>query len=269
MLGTVSGVLTSSGVVTMARARRAKPRRSRALIGLIVVALLAGGVVGALHFWTNSLTAIGPTTSPAAVSTPSAAVPSTPTTATPTPSESAPPTATATPASAEAVRAMEACQKRVRAADEILDEARTGIAHWEAHVEAERDAATDKISVDDRQRIFKETRLKGPADQKRYADAQRAYERTRDAFCGKARGADAKVAATLSKCRERAVAQGPLMRAADAAMDDWKSHLADMQRSREIHVQNAQSVWIAAYRAAPKNINAYEKALRNFDAPRC
>jgi hypothetical protein len=257
----------------MARARRAKPRHSRALIGLIVVALLAGGVVAALRFWPSSLTAVGPTASPPASSTPSAAVPSTPaaTTATPTPeptpSASAKPSATA--ASTDAVRAMEACQKRVRAADDVLDEARTGIEHWEAHVDAERRAARGDISVEKRQAIFKETRLKGPADQKRYAEAQRAYERAGDAFCGKAKGADAKVAATLSSCRERAAAQGPLMRAAAAAMADWKNHLADMQRSREIHVDNAQAIWIKAYRAAPKNINAYEKAVRDFDAPRC
>jgi hypothetical protein len=255
----------------MARARRAKPRRSRALIGLVVVALLAVGIVAALRFWPSSLTAVGPTASPAAASSPSAAVPSTPTSAspsaTPTPSASAKPSAT--PASTEAVRAMEACQKRVRAADRVLDEARTGIDHWEAHVDAERRADRGDISVDARQAIFKATRLKGPADQKRYADAQRDYQRTRDAFCGKAKGADAKVAAALSTCRERAVAQGPLMRAAAAAMGDWKSHLAAMQRSREIHVDNAQAIWLAAYRAAPKNINAYEKARRDFDAPRC
>ena len=256
----------------MARARRAKPRHSRALIGLIVVALLAGAVVAALRFWPSSLTAMGPTPSPAVVSTPSAAEPSDPAptpSASPTPSATAKPTATATPASAEAVAAMEACQERVRAADEVLKEARTGIAHWDAHVGAERDARDGAISVDERQRIFSETRLKGPADQKRYADAQRAYERVRDASCGKAKGADAKVAATLSRCQERANAQGRLLRAAAAAMGDWKDHLADMQRSREIHVDNAQEVWLAAYRAAPKNLNAYEKALRDFDAPRC
>jgi hypothetical protein len=268
------GVLINSGVVVMARARRAKPRRSRALIGLIVVALLAGGMVAALRFWPNSLTAVGPTASPAVETSPSVAAPSTPATTAspstaPTPSASAKSRATATPASAAAVRAMEACQTRVRAADDVLDAAGTGIDHWEAHVDAERRAARGDISVKDRQAIFKETRLKGPADQKRYADAQRAYERVRDAFCGKAEGADATVAATLSKCRERAVAQGPLMRAAAAAMGDWKSHLADMQRSREVHVDDAQAIWIKAYRAAPKNINAYEKALRDFDAPRC
>jgi len=164
---------------------------------------------------------------------------------------------------------MEACQKRVRAADRVLDEARTGIGHWEAHVDAQRKADHGDISVDARQAIFKATRLKGPADQKRYADAQRDFEQVRDLACGKAEAADAKVAATLSTCRERAVAQGPLMRAAAGAMGDWKSHLAAMQRSREAHVANAQAIWIAAYRAAPKNINAYEKARRNFDAPSC
>ena len=259
----------------MARARRAKPRVPRALIGLIVVALLVGGVIAALRFWPGSLAAIGPAASPAAGSTPSAAPSSTAATttdtppATPTSSAPAKPSATATPPKAQVVAVLEACQKRVRAADQVLEVARTGIGHWKAHVAAERDAASNKISVKKRQQIFKETRLKGPGDQRRYAEAQRAHESARAASCGEIKGAEAKVAATLSRCRERADAQGPLLRAAAAAMGDWRRHLADMKRSREIHVEDAQRVWLAAYRAAPKNINAYDKALRKFDAPRC
>jgi hypothetical protein len=254
----------------MARARRAKPRRSRPLIALIVVALLAGGVVAALRFWPGSLVAISPTSGTS--TTPSQAAPSTPaTTSSPshTPSPSPTASARATPASAEAVRTLKACQERVRAADDVLERARTGIAHWEAHVGAERAAAEGDISVERRQAIFKATRLQGPGDQKRYAEAQRAYDRVRDASCGKAKGADAEVAATLRKCQDRAKAQGPLMAAAAKPMGDWKSHLADMQRSRQVHVDNAQQVWIEAYKAAPPDINAYEKALRGFDAPRC
>ena len=123
--------------------------------------------------------------------------------------------------------------------------------------------------MEKRQAIFKATRLQGPADQKRYAEAQRAYEEVRDASCGKVKGADAKVADTLATCRERADAQGPLMAAAAKPMGDWKSHLADMQRSRQVHVDNAQQVWLEAYKAAPPNINAYEQALRTYDPPRC
>ena len=257
----------------MARARRAKPRRSRALIGLIVVALLAGGVLAALRFWPGSLTAIGPTPDPAGASTSVAAEPSEldPTTAAPSPtrSASARPTPTVKPASEQAVRAMKACQQRVQAADEVLAQAKTGIDHWSTHVGAQRDADKGEISPEKQKSIFKATRLKGSADQKRYAEAQRAYDRVRNASCGKAAGADAKVAAALASCQERARAQGAVMKAAAGAMGDWKSHLAAMQRSREFHVDNAQQVWLDAYRAAPKNLNAYARAVQAFDPPGC
>jgi hypothetical protein len=52
-------------------------------------------------------------------------------------------------------------------------------------------------------------------------------------------------------------------------MGDWKQHLADMQRSAVEHNNDAQEIWIEAYKAAPPNINAYNKAVREFKAPKC
>ena len=257
----------------MARARRAKRRRSRVVISLIVVvvALLAGGAVAVLLFWPGSLTATIRRDAPSAATESSPTTPTPDVTATPsaTQSRSATPKPSAAPTSSAALKALDACRSRVQAADEVLSEARTGVRHWAAHVDAERRAAEGDITVADRQRIFKETRLQGPGDQKRYADALRAYDKVEDASCGKHKGADAKTAATLAKCQQRARAQAPVMRTGAAAMDDWKQHLADMQRSREVHVADAQQVWIEAYRAAPPNINAHNKAVRNFEAPRC
>jgi hypothetical protein len=256
----------------MARARRAKPRRSRALIGLLVVALLAGGVVAALRFWPGSLTAISSGPSPTAVLTPAETEPSSATSPSPAPTEPVESSAAARPASEQAVQAMESCRERVRAADEVLEQAQTGIGHWAAHVGAERDAQAGRISVEDRQAIFKATRLQGPADQKRYADALAAYDRVRDASCDEvdeADEADEEVTATLASCQQRASAQAPVLKAAAGAMGDWKSHLAAMQRSREVHVADAQEVWLDAYRAAPKNLDAYDEAKREFDAPDC
>ena len=260
----------------MARARRAKPRRSRALIGLVVVALLAGGVLAALRFWPGSLVAISPTPTPEASTTLSAAGALSPAT-TPSPSETpsatAEPSATAStsaaPASAKAERALESCRTRVQAADEVLKQAKTGIAHWETHIDAQRRWEDGDISLEERQAQFKASRLKGPADQKRYSDALRAYDDHRDADCGEVEDADGEIAATLDRCSERSKAQTPVMSAAAKAMGDWKQHLADMQRAKEVHVANAQEVWLAMYRKAPTNINAYNKALRNFDAPPC
>ena len=48
-------------------------------------------------------------------------------------------------------------------------------------------------------------------------------------------------------------------------MKDWASHLAAMQRNKVGHVNDPQGVWIRAYRAAPTNINGFEKAMDNFD----
>ena len=45
--------------------------------------------------------------------------------------------------------------------------------------------------------------------------------------------------------------------------------VAAMQRSRQGHVENAQAIWIRAWRAAPKHLDPYEKATADFDAPRC
>jgi hypothetical protein len=165
---------------------------------------------------------------------------------------------------------MKACRDRIEAADQVLHEARTGVGHWEAHVDAERRADAGSISIEERQQIFKKTRLKGPADQNRYADAVRAYKKVEDASCGTIKGADAKVAATLASCHDRASAQAPVMKTAAAAMADWKHHLADMQRSRVQHNSDAQQVWINAYKAAPRHIKPYEKAVRKFKkAPDC
>jgi hypothetical protein len=256
----------------VARARRAKARFPRVLVALIVVvvALLVGGAVSVLLFWPGALAAVGSSPAPVQAATQSS-VPAT-ATAVPsvTPSRTAAPTSTATKASPIAISAMKACRERVQAADEVLEQARTGVLHWKAHVDAEREAAEGTISIAQRQRIFNETRQQGPGDQKRYAAALRAYDKVKDASCGKARGADAAVAATLARCQQRAKGQATVMRAAAAAMGDWKQHLADMQRSREVHVKDAQQVWIEAYKAAPPNINAFIKAGEEFKkAPKC
>ena len=244
---------------------------------MVVAALLAGGSIAVLLFWPGSLTAIIPTRTSPSTATESSSTPTQPPTptasATPAPSATPSPSAKAKPkttaASSAAVKALDACRNRVQAADVVLKQARTGVLHWSAHVDAERRAEEGDISVAERQRIFKETRLQGPGDQKRYAAALRAYGDAKNASCGKAKGADTKVAAALAKCSQRSTAQARVMAAAALAMGDWKQHLTDMQRSRELHNADAQQIWIQAYKAAPPNINAYVKAVRAFKAPSC
>ncbi|HEY5820541.1 MAG TPA: hypothetical protein VIT20_01105 [Propionibacteriaceae bacterium] len=226
--------------------------------------LLGGGGLAAVKLWPDA-TAAGPTPTSALT------VSSAPTSAAaPSPAaSSARPTPTSTPDSEAAEAALVGCQFKVRAADKVLEQARTGVLHWATHVQAQTDANSSKITVTAMKGKFTKTRLAGPADQKRYADALSAYSKL-DGSCNSVKGADSATDDALADCKDRAEDQKPVLAAAANGMKDWRTHLAAMQRSKEGHVDDAQGVWIAAWRAAPPHINAYKKAAKDFeDAPSC
>ena len=175
-------------------------------------------------------------------------------------------------ASAAAAEALEACQAKVRAADDVLKQGKTGVLHWIDHVRVQTDALAGKLTTAERKERFAKTRVKGPGDLRRYNDTLSAYDDL-EGSCGKVQGADTAVAATLKKCNERSKAQQPVLKATAGGMKDWKAHLKFMQFNKEHPDPDAagarQSAWMKQYRSAPKNINAFKKATKNFDAPSC
>jgi len=244
-------------------ARRAKARPARVIIPLAVAAaLLVGGSFAAVKFWPNETTA-GPQAQ-SSTTTPESQAPST---AVSSPS----PSVTTDPATAEAQAALEACQAKVQAADQVISQGKTGVEHWAGHIQAQRDGDAGKISTEEMKAQFKATRLKGPEDLKRYSDALSAYKDL-DGSCDEVEGADSAVATALADCNTRSKAQEPLMSATDKAMGDWKAHLTFMQRNK-LHQAGSPSqalqTWLNQYNAAPKNLNAFKKATDNFDAPGC
>jgi threonine synthase len=246
------------------QARRAKVRPVRVIIPLVVAAaLLVGGSFAAWKYWPGSTTA-GPQAASSSTITESQA----PSTAESSPSPS--PTTSVT-ASAAAAKALDACQERVRAADAVLKEGETGVKHWAAHVQAQKDYFSGKATVEEMKAQFKKTRLKGPGDLNRYNDALSTYDDL-DSSCGKVAGAGTAVAASLKKCNERSKDQQPVLEATAAGMKDWKAHQKFMQRNAQHAAgspSEAQAIWLKQYRAAPKSINAFKKATAKFDAPRC
>ena len=249
----------------MVQARRAKVRPARVIIPLVIAAaLLVGGSFAAVKFWPNATTA-GPQPESSATTESQS-----PTTAESSPSPSIS-VSSSKPVDAAATRALATCQEKVKAADAVLKQGKTGVQHWAEHVKAQKDNLSGKATVDEMKARFKKTRLKGPADLKRYNAALSTYEDV-DGSCAKVKGADAAVTATLVKCDARSKAQQPVLKAAAAGMKDWKNHLKFMQRNA-LHEagtpSDAQAIWLKQYRAAPKNINAFKKADKNFDAPSC
>jgi hypothetical protein len=248
------------------QARRAKVRPVRVIIPLVVAAaLLVGGSFAAVKFWPTATTA-GPEAE-ASSATQSQA----PTTAESSPSPSATASSTTEPVNAAAAKALEACQKKVAAADEVINQAETGVGHWAQHIQSQKDFDADKISETQKKARFKKSKLKGPADQKRYTDALSEY-RDLKGSCDKVKGADAAVAATLAKCKERSKAQKPVLAAGAAGMKDWRAHLSLMARNA-LHQagtpSQALATWLKQYSAAPKNIKAFKKATKNYKAPSC
>ncbi|HET9301885.1 MAG TPA: hypothetical protein VFO20_03830 [Propionibacteriaceae bacterium] len=247
------------------QARRAKVRPVRVIIPLVVAAaLLVGGSVAAWKFWPNTTTA-----GPQAESSTIAAESQAPSTAESSPSPSTTPSTDA--ASAAAAEALEACQAKVRAADAVRKQGKTGVLNWAEHVQAQKDNLAGKASVEEMRARFKKTRLKGPDDLKRYNDALSTYEDL-EGSCRKVEGADIAVAASLKKCNERSKAQQPVLEATAAGMKDWKAHQKFMQRNalhKAGRPSEAQATWLKQYASAPKNINAFKKATKNFDAPSC
>lgn len=248
----------------MVNARRAKARPSRVIVPVLAaVALLGAGGFAVAQLGSDSgTTVVGPSVTPSVAATQAT------TTASDAPS-SADPTASG-PAAADdlAQRALTECRAKVRAGDQVLETAATGVQDWATHVQAQTDANSSKITATEMEGEFKQTRLAGPRDQKRYADAVSAYDR-QDGSCAAVADASKTTKTALARCAARDKAQQPVMEAAGPAMADWKSHLSAMQRSRQGHVENAQATWLRAWRRAPKNLDAYAKAAADFDAPRC
>lgn len=224
------------------------------MVPVVVVALVAAAVIAWQLVPRSTDARAERRPSPAAVSS---------TSASPTPAPS-----TTGPSRDEVAATVRACRARVSAGDRVLAAARTGVGHWAKHVQAQTDANAGRISVAEMDAIFSRTRLAGPDDQTRYAEALTAY-RADDGSCAAVAGAPATSTATLDRCRQRDSEQRPLLKAAAPAMADWKSHLAAMARSRAHHMDDAEQIWVDAWRAAPPHIRAYQKAARGFDAPDC
>lgn len=240
----------------MAKARRAKARPSRIVVPILVTAAAVAAVVT----WqtvphTTDAEVGGRPSVAAAAATPRAS--------------GTPPTSSGAESGDRAAARLDSCRDRVGQADAVLAAADTGIGHWADHVQAQTDANDGRITVERMDATFARTRLAGPDDQDRYRKAAAGYADA-DGSCSPVAGATKKKAAALAGCQDRLDAQQPVLQAAGAAMADWKSHLAAMARSRAHHMDEAEQIWIDAWRAAPPHIKAYDKAAEAIlDAPDC
>jgi hypothetical protein len=118
-------------------------------------------------------------------------------------------------------------------------------------VQARSDLLAGKNSAETTKAIWKRTRLAGPADIATLKAAITAQANA-DGGCAKLPGA----------CSQRLTALDRAATANEAAARDWENHLAAMaaHAAGDFDSDHAQQMWVAAWTAAPKNLNAAAQA---------
>lgn len=246
----------------MAQARRAiGQRRSRAAILFTVTALILLAIGILIILGLRQQTELGNLPIPQDATT-SASISSAPA------STTADPTSTGPAQDNSAEKALKACREKVAAADEVLTVGKEGMRNWSDHIRAQTDANAGKITDEEMDEIFDRTMKAGDEDEDRYAEAIRAHRQTRGS-CDNVAGAPTEVANQLKRCAERSRSQEPVLSSLQAGMEDWTRHLDEMRRSAKGQIHNPQQKWLQTWRAAPRNINAYERAVDGFSAPDC
>jgi len=167
-------------------------------------------------------------------------------------------------------KALKACATSVARAGDAVAAARQGVQNWSDHVQARTDMLEGRMSMDTMDAIWTRTKKAGPADQERFRKALDAYDAP--SACAKVKDVPAADRSMVQKCTQRSAAARRAVDSAKGAMNDWEVHLANMAKfaDGDMSAAMAQGRWVAAWRNAPKNINAYREARAALDkAPSC
>jgi hypothetical protein len=158
-----------------------------------------------------------------------------------------------------------ACSREIQAAEALVLVAATATQHWREHVQARTDLLAGKNTEEQTKAIWKRTRLLGPADKAAVNSAVAG----RTAAKG---GCDGVPGKTGAFCKQRLAALDAAGTAGRAAAGDWAAHLQAMadHAAGDFGAEHAQDLWVAAWTAAPRNLDAAARATAALvDAPAC
>ncbi len=158
-----------------------------------------------------------------------------------------------------------ACVKEIQAAEAVVLVAAAATEHWREHVQARTDLLAGTNSEEQTKAIWKRTRLLGPGDKV----AVNSAVAKRAATKGGCNDVPGKAAAF---CKQRLAALDAAGTAGRAAAGDWAAHLQAMTEhaAGDFGAEHAQDLWVAAWTAAPRNLDAAARATAALaDAPAC
>lgn len=186
-------------------------------------------------------------------------------------------TTAAAPTTAEPTEAagpseeLTACAAEVAVGEELAEVAKVGATNWKSHYTASVDYNAGRISLDEANEIFGETKVNVMEEVADYEQARAAYEEASGACTELAEAPDdGDFADKAADCADRGAALNDLTTTADKVMGDWAEHGAMMASKAEQDINDYMAEWHHDVDTAPENMKPYEEAVAALaEAPAC
>lgn len=194
-------------------------------------------------------------------------------TTTTTPSTTTTTTATVSAEFAAVQKALQECVAHDSAAQAVVAATTTGVDHWSAHLQGQTDIESGaKTYLDVKTNVFGPTRAAGPGDVAAFDSAMNTYKSVGGCQNVGNLPGSGELSSKVQACAAREKAIDDYMSAADAVMNDWRTHLQEMADHTDGHLAGpeAQARWIERWQAAPAHLDPYKAAAAALSsAPAC
>jgi Mrp family chromosome partitioning ATPase len=178
----------------------------------------------------------------------------------------------ASPGQAAVAAALQECRSTRKAQAAPLHTAAASLDQWQAHVAAMNQLVAGKITLDQANRFWEQTRVRAAQKVHRFHHADDTYSAGRHAC----RRPDAVRSATpdlvaLTACRRNVAQRDDALRAARASINTWHHHVRDMNRLRAGDMTPARAVqlWNKYWKQGVDELRHYHQQLRQTDNPHC
>ena len=168
--------------------------------------------------------------------------------------------------------AADECQSTWQAQSEPLGAAAKSIGQWQVHVSAMNQLVAGKITLDQANAFWEQTRKHAAHNVRRFERADHAYTGGHHSCPMVMTAANNQGSlAALSDCRREIAQREDVLKAARAAIATWSDHVMDMNmmRSGRMSPTRALQLWNKYWKQGVAELKDYRSQLRQAGGPNC
>lgn len=171
---------------------------------------------------------------------------------------------------ADVSASLQACRSAWDAQDPALDAAAGSMKQWKVHIKAMNQLVAGKISLEQANKFWEQTRVHAATKVRRFLNAEREYRST-DESCTASGHASGAAAAQISDCKNGIAARDEAIRAAQVAIGTWHHHVMDMNMLRDgvLAPDDALRMWRKSWKKGIQELNHYRHQLRQAAPGSC